>query len=175
MLWITFVLALLITLGAFAFVVRPLVDREVPLLLVEDDRLTDLLARKDSALRALKDLEFDHQVGKISDDDFARLNSRLSRQAMSLLQQIERIAPEGQLLDEQLETEITKLRRVQATTRAEVAETPTAPTAVAAPAAAAPEAPTQFCTECGARVTSSFKFCANCGTPIDLAEAAPEK
>lgn len=175
MLWITLLFALLIAFGALAFVVWPMVDQEMPLLVIEDDQLADLLARKDSALRALKDLEFDHQIGKISDEDFTRLNYRLSQQAMRLLQQVERISPEGALLDEQLEAEIAKLRRVQATTRAVVVESPS-PTvaAVEEPKGSAPilanntvpDGTTRFCTECGARITSSFKFCANCGAPV---------
>ncbi len=185
MLWITLLFALLIALGALAFVIWPLVGQEMPLLVVEDDQLADLLARKDNALRSLKDLEFDHQVGKISDEDFVRLNDRLSRQAMNLLQQVERVRPEGGLLDEQLEAEIAKLRRVQASTRVVIAEqhAPTVAAVQEAPPQAiasvdnvsAPPGAVRFCTECGARITVSFKFCANCGTPIANMVAEQER
>ncbi len=184
MLWITLLFALLIALGALAFVVWPMVDQEAPLLVVEDDQLADLVARKDSALRSLKDLEFDLQIGKIGDEDFVRLNQRLSRQAISLLQQIERITPEGALLDEQLEAEITKLRRVQAATRVVMAE-PVLPTVAVVEAStmqatapknrtSAPDGAARFCTECGAQITASFKFCANCGAPVARVATAQE-
>ncbi|HRW03969.1 MAG TPA: zinc-ribbon domain-containing protein [Caldilineaceae bacterium] len=181
MLWITLLLALLIALAALGYVIWPLISREVPLLPVEDSRLTDLLARKDAALRAIKDLEFDHQVGKIADEDYQRLRERLNRQAIVLLQQLERFAPESATLDAQLEAEIAALRQVQATNRAEsssvgstavntAALSPSSPAPAdgADPAASAAVAAgtVRFCTECGVRIDPSFKFCANCGSPI---------
>ncbi|MCB0122810.1 MAG: zinc ribbon domain-containing protein [Caldilineaceae bacterium] len=182
MLWITLLLALLIALAALGYVIWPLVSREVPLLPVEDSRLTDLLARKDAALRAIKDLEFDHQVGKLADEDYQRLRERLNRQAIVLLQQLERFAPESATLDAQLEAEIAALRQVQATNRAEPSSVGSTAVSAAAAATASPTpingadepvAPAvvaagtaRFCTECGVRIDPSFKFCANCGSPI---------
>jgi hypothetical protein len=163
MLWITILFALLIALGAFAYVILPLVRQDVPLLPLEDDRLTDLLARKDTALRALKDLEFDHQVGKINDEDYQRFQERLSRQAVGLLQQIERITPESAQLDEQMEAEIAKMRRVQERKGIAV---PASPASVAINGVSPTAGAVHFCTECGTSLTPSFKFCANCGTPV---------
>lgn len=171
MLWITLLLALLISLAALAYVLWPLFTQQPVALLVEDDRLTELLARKDSTLHALKDLEFDHQVGKLSEEDFTRFYERLSRQALVLIGQIEKVTPEINALDEALEAEITKQRR------AVPARNGVVKPAVAAPVVTAPiststistssgtAAPTHFCTECGTRLQPGFKFCANCGAP----------
>jgi hypothetical protein len=171
MLWITILFALLIAL--FAYVIWPLVRQDAPLLPLEDDRLTDLLTRKDTALRALKDLEFDHQVGKINDEDYQRFHERLSRQAVGLLQQIERITPESAQLDEQMEAEIAKLRRVEASPRTVVTAT-AVPTPIGGNGVAATAGAVRFCTECGTPLTPSFKFCANCGTPIARVVAGAE-
>lgn len=173
MLWITLLLTVLIAGAALAFVIWPLVSQNAPQLAVEDDRLADLLARKDTALRAIKDLEFDHQVGKIGNEDFARFKERLDRQAVGLLQQIEKLSPALSVqLDDQLEAEIAKLRRVQATTRT-VAAGPKAGSTTPPTPAVAPSngktvvgSPAHFCTECGAALNPSFKFCANCGAPV---------
>ena len=134
MLWLTLLLALIISFAALGYVLWPFLSKDVPHLPVDNDRLTDLLARKDRALRSLKDLEFDHQVGKISDEDFQRFNYRWSRQAIALIQQVEKITPATSELDDLLEAEIAQLRRVQATTRVgeRMSEDPAAPTIPAA-------------------------------------------
>jgi len=170
MLWITLLLALLLSFAALFWVVLPLLTKQPPLLQVEDDRLTDLLARKDSALRAIKELEFDHQVGKISEEDYQRFNQRLSRQAIGLIQQLEKITPESAALEEELEAEIAKHRQAQAPARD--LKTPS-PVAVRPPVVAA-SGTTRFCTQCGTRLDANFKFCGNCGTPVALAEAVKE-
>jgi ribosomal protein L40E len=45
--------------------------------------------RKRTALRALKDLEFDHALGKIGDKDYAELSARYREQAKAILREIE--------------------------------------------------------------------------------------
>ena len=163
MLWITLLSALLLSLVALAYVVLPLLTRQAPLLQVEDDRLTDLLARKDGALRAIKDLEFDHQVGKISGEDYDRFHQRLNRQAIVLIQQLEKIAPESQALDTQIEGEIAQHRKALASPAMQPntngANTNGSTTNGATSA-------TRFCTECGAQLEAKQKFCANCGASV---------
>jgi len=168
MLWMTLILALLLSLGALAFVLWPLLNAHSPVQPLEDDRLTELVARKDSTLRALKDLEFDHQVGKLTEEDYGRFYERLSRQAVALIGQIEKITPQVTGLDDVLEAEIARGRRVL-TGRNGAAKPPM--TSAAKPLDAPAGAASQFCTECGTRLQPGFKFCASCGTPV--AQLAP--
>jgi biopolymer transport protein ExbB/TolQ len=167
MLWITLLLALLISLAALAYVLWPLLTQQPPALLVEDDRLMELLARKDSTLRALKDLEFDHQVGKLSEEDYTRFYERLSRQAVALIGQIEKVTPQISSLDEAVEAEIAKQRRVL-TPRNGATKTVAAAPVATGTLATSPSDGTMatFCTECGIRLQPGFKFCANCGAPV---------
>lgn len=167
MLWITLLLALGLSLAALAYVLLPLLTKQPPLLQVEDDRFTDLLARKDSAVRAIKELEFDHQVGKISEEDYQRFNQRLSRQAITLIQQLEKITPESAALDERLEAEIAQRRQAQKPIQAPKM-TPSTP---ASAPVVMPTMAARFCTECGAQLNTGFKFCANCGAPVASGEA----
>lgn len=113
MLWVTLFVAAVISLAVILYVVRPLLDRSPAPVFVEDDRLTDLLSRKDVVLRAMKDLEFDRTVGKLEEVDYVRFNQSLSRQALSLMQQIEKIAPFSQQHEDALEIEIAKLRKTK--------------------------------------------------------------
>jgi hypothetical protein len=51
--------------------------------------LTHNEERKLSVLRGLKDLEYEHALGKISDEDYATLSRRYRQQARNLLEQLD--------------------------------------------------------------------------------------
>ncbi len=170
--WLPVTLAALISVVAIYFTVSPLLRAGRATLLLDDDKLVELLGRKDALLQAIKELEFDYRVGKISDEDYHRLDQRMRRQAIGLIQQIERVAPESASLDEQLESIIAQFRQ---TTHA--VSTPVAPalSSTAAPAALAPAvspADARFCTECGKPVGATHKFCAHCGAPVAQVDPA---
>lgn len=188
MLWIGILIALLISVVAIVAVVWPLLKKGPTAVLVEDDRLTELLLRKEQILAQIKELEFDYRVGKLDDEDYRRFDDRLRRQAVILLQQIEQVAPESAGLDATLEGEIQKRRMVKpedstpapvadAGIEAEIARrrrvAATAPVQVAIPNGAGEDAP-RFCTECGSRVASQHKFCANCGAPLAELVTTPQ-
>ena len=171
-LWITVVVAALISVGAVLWSLWPLLQPGPAHIVLEDDRLTELLGRKNAALGAIKDLEFDYRVGKMSEEDFARVNDRLRRQAIGLMEQVDQLAPASAALDSQLEAEIAKLRKTQPQ-RAPVA-TPAVgrtPAPVSGPGTSS-RVQGRFCTNCGHPLEPGNKFCANCGTPVAQAAAA---
>lgn len=49
----------------------------------------DLLSEKDAVLRSLKDLEFEREVGKLSDEDFRRLEAEFRLRAKRILAQLD--------------------------------------------------------------------------------------
>ena len=62
----------------------------------EAERLRLTLAEeRDRALQALKELEFDHRTGKVSDDDYKALLGPLRREAAEALQAIGKAPGEG--------------------------------------------------------------------------------
>ena len=89
------VLGAALALACVLFVARPfLLDPEA-----KDDELDEptaherqrleFLERRDRALAALKELEFDHLSGKISDEDYRSLVGGLRRQAADALRSLE--------------------------------------------------------------------------------------
>jgi hypothetical protein len=167
-LWLTLLIAALVSLLAIYFAVLPLLRPGRATLLVDDDKLVELLGRKDATLQAIKDLEFDYQVGKMSQEDYQRHDQRLRRQAIGLIQQIEKIAPASASLDEQLENIIAQFRQTTVAPAARPSpEQPLKAVVDTAPVATttSPQA-TRFCTECGKPVQPDHKFCAHCGAPI---------
>jgi hypothetical protein len=164
LLWATVLIAVALSALAVLYVVRPLLAPGPAPVMLEDDRLSELLARKDTVLTAIKELEFDYQVGKVSEEDFQRLDQRLRRQAIGLIQQIEKLAPESATLDERLEAEIAQLRRTQDRASQPAPVASAANSAVLVNGDALPAA--RFCTNCGQPLEPAHKFCAYCGAPV---------
>jgi hypothetical protein len=52
-------------------------------------RQLELAERRDRSLAALKELEFDHRTGKVSDDDYRQLVGPLRREAADALRRLE--------------------------------------------------------------------------------------
>ncbi len=76
---------------AFPFLEEP--DPETDALdeLDDDERhRLELLEARDRALRALKELEFDHRTGTIADDDYREQVGPLRREAAAALQALRR-------------------------------------------------------------------------------------
>ncbi|HZR96100.1 MAG TPA: hypothetical protein VFA56_10420 [Gaiellaceae bacterium] len=80
---------------AVVFVARPFLREPLPAsdVLDEPDELElqrlDLAEERDRALAALKELEFDHRTGKVSDDDYRDLVGPLRRRAAEALRALE--------------------------------------------------------------------------------------
>jgi hypothetical protein len=91
----TYVLAALLALAAVLFVALPFL-REPG---ARSDRLNEpdeldrrrlaLLEERDRALDALRELEFDHRTGKLSDDDYRALVGPLRRRAAQATRALE--------------------------------------------------------------------------------------
>lgn len=166
MIWITVTIALLISVAALAYVIWPFLTSKVSPYHVENDELIELITRKDGLMAAIKDLEFDFQVGKISEEDYQRFDARLRRQAIAYMQQIEKISPEVAGMDASIEAEINRYRR---TINGHGKPTQSAPKPAMSPT---PETvghlsgSARYCTTCGEAVSPNHKFCANCGEPV---------
>lgn len=166
MIALTIGLALIVAVAAIAYVIAPLRKPGATIPDPREDELTELLARKDAILRAIKEAEFDFQTGKLSEEDFQRYDTRLRRQAVALMQQIDKFTPAGGQIDDDIEAEIASLRQ-QTPQPVE----PMKPTPQPAPATNGSDKKVpRFCRECGAAVEADDKFCSECGTPLRTTE-----
>ncbi len=111
--WVLLLFIGLVSASAIGYVIWPLFRRPVVQAPADGEKLAELMTRKDAALQAVRDLAFDHSVGKIEDDDFERFNQILRRRAMALMCQIDEFAPQTVQLEETLEEEISDRRRVR--------------------------------------------------------------
>jgi hypothetical protein len=94
--------------------------------------------RYNELLLALRDLEFDHQIGKISEDDYSGLRETMLAQAAIALEAQEKHDAE---LDAQLEQSIQLRREKQSKSR--------------------------VCSHCGVTLEVTDHYCRGCGMPVE--------
>ncbi len=144
MLWL---LCAAVTLLAGAFVVWPLFREPATALdvdLLAETELDRLLDRKSVIYRNIKDLQFEHAMGRLSDADFHRLEADYKNEAINILAKLDQLgASEG--LDEAMEQDIAARKaKLFAASSARVKES-------------------LRCPACGAEIVAGKKFCADCG------------
>ena len=94
-------LAAALAVACVVFVARPFLREpealadELPRESVHDQERVRLEEERDRALAALKELEFDHRTGKVSDADYRELVGPLRREAAEALRALERRKPGG--------------------------------------------------------------------------------
>lgn len=118
--WVAIALISVVGIAAVGYVTWPLFGRTPTTISTEGEELADLLTRKEVALEAIRELEFDYNVGKIEDADFERFDRILRNRAMRLIEQIDAVfdssdglGPRAVQLDEWLELEVSNRRRVE--------------------------------------------------------------
>jgi hypothetical protein len=166
---LTVVSASFVALGAYRSL-APLVlpeGAEAPQLIVGHTRAA-LEREKTLVLRAIKDLEFDFAMKKVSKNDFDEMSARLRARAIGLMRQLD----SGGGYRAEIERELAA--RVAATAPGALSA-PGAPGALDAPSArsapgapGAPSAPGLRCS-CGTSNEVDARFCKNCGTKLSAA------
>lgn len=99
------------------------------------------------AVQALRDLEFDHEMRKLSEQDWAELRRNLEERALRAMAELER-------LDKAAD------RRGARRTAVRVADG--GPTQLQS---------AKFCPACGTPITLRAKFCAQCGAPLKFPDS----
>ncbi|MFQ5612576.1 MAG: zinc ribbon domain-containing protein [Anaerolineae bacterium] len=169
---------LLLVAGALAAVLYPLLRGARPSLpadarqgLYSGNTAGELRARYAAALAALKDLEFDREMGKISQEDYQSTRLRLTRDAAALLKQLDELTAPA-VITRALDAEIEDLlanfragrREISPEAMAEVEEEIEALKGEKAAAAG----PAIACPQCGQAAHPADRFCAACGTPFSM-------
>ena len=77
----------LVTGTAVLFVMLPVLRGDWATMGRSDDEVTEVDARKQAALRGLRDVEYDYHSGKIDQADYQLLKSDLARQALSAMEE----------------------------------------------------------------------------------------
>ncbi|MCL5256196.1 MAG: zinc ribbon domain-containing protein [Chloroflexi bacterium] len=119
--------------------------------------LDDLLAEKDATYAAIKELEFDHDTGNLSDSDFEELREQQKGHAIGLLKRIESAEENMSRAERRSDTRRVERPKAQTSARAAVAKT-------------GPRSDQQtarrYCTKCGKQYQPGDRFCGGCGAEL---------
>jgi hypothetical protein len=143
------ILAILLTAGALLAVAYPILSKgsaAKPATSAQES-LDELLGQRDAAMQALRELNFDHRMGKISDEDFLIFEAGLKHNAADTLRALDEWEAQTQDdLDQALDREVAA-RKSQLVSGG------------------------RTCPSCGRPAGDEDRFCAICGTAL---AAAPE-
>ena len=142
--------------GLIIFISRPL--RRARRSNEAESQLDALLARRESLYTQIRELDFDHATGKVTDADHVPLRARLVAEAADVLRQIDIIAGSPAASDEALEAAIATRRKRQLSPAASL--DPEIEAAVAA------RRETLTCSNCGKPIHAGDAFCSKCGAAI---------
>ncbi|HEV2170619.1 MAG TPA: c-type cytochrome biogenesis protein CcmI [Candidatus Binatus sp.] len=138
------------------------------------------------AVQGLRELEFDREMGKLSDADYDSMHKALEDRALTAMAAIENLRAQNEKPKKTSVTPLTPATRRPTFTPRRIDPVPTlvlkteplrppqppptlAPASI--PSASSSRKP-GFCPECGMRVATDAKFCAQCGIAIRPVGAA---
>ena len=156
-----YVVAAIVAVAAFALVAYPLFQRkEEPELALQplDIEVDDLHSRREAVYSAIKELDFEYQLGNLSQDDYQDLRNQYRQKAASVLKEMDELtqvtpqSPDGRpTREDEIEEGVRSLR-------AKGGQKP-----------ARSKAKARFCPQCGAPAGQVDHFCASCGSALTRA------
>jgi len=175
-------LALVLIFVGYPLARLPAADAPAPISPALEQR-EQLLVERENALDALKDLEFEHSIGNLSDGDYAALQGAHRHKAVAILSELDSVDGASAMgsvagvsdedIDARLEEEIARVRQRLAAGEHEPVDIDrvSCPTCGASQALAARFCtacggaliPIEACPTCGAPRSAADKFCAGCG------------
>ena len=127
------------------------------------------------AVQGLRELEFDREMGKLSDADYESMHKALEDRALTAMAAVEKIRDQALNAKKTTVTPLTQALRRPAPVPRRIDPIPTLVVHHEPPRPAQPSpqqpAPSasgkiRFCPECGMRAAPDAKFCAQCGIAI---------
>ncbi|MBI5030332.1 MAG: zinc ribbon domain-containing protein [Chloroflexi bacterium] len=168
----------LLIIAVIAFAAYPLFQRtdelDVVFVGATDPMWENLVTQRDATYGAIKDLENDHTMGKLSDVDYRTLRAKYETKAVTILQELDGLVGKkpsvqtNSATDDDIEREIVSLRRAPKNGKLEC---PTCGAPHLSEDVFCAKCGTSLkgirCPSCGQRATVGDKFCAKCGTAIN--------
>jgi len=155
------VLAAIVTAIALVFILLPLVRPGAPAEADRPESPTERLRReKESVYLAIREVEFDHRTGKVSDEDHAVLMARYRARAIELLKQIDALPPDPAGDTARKEDRRAPGEAIEREIRAALSADPRT------------AAPLPRCAGCGKEILPVHRFCTRCGLPVPEPPAA---
>ncbi|MCI0454957.1 MAG: zinc ribbon domain-containing protein [Candidatus Dadabacteria bacterium] len=161
---------LVIAIAAAIFIALPFFKKGFEKVSEETDnsnpvehRLNRLNSEKESLYNAIKELDFDYNMGKLSKEDYGELDKKYKAQAIALLSEIDDIQSKTHKLnlEQEIEKEIKAIRG-----SGSAYEEPIEREILEARESKINRALALTCSKCGSEYKTIDKFCSNCGTRV---------
>lgn len=151
-------------------------------LLDEDERRVEaLVARKVSLVQSLRDIEYDWETNKISEEDYQRFKKSCERQAVGIMRRLDALHGGDRNWDEVIDRAVKRRLDSDAMSPADLLANGEPSPPDDAPPATDDHDDDQppHCTNCDARLDPGDRFCSRCGTAVgddddSLPAASPE-
>jgi rRNA maturation endonuclease Nob1 len=141
-------------LGASYWILNPLLrqeDRQNGLALKPEDILEELKNQKEGAYAAIRELEFDLSMGKLTEEDFQILKRQYTREAVGYMIEMDRLVASratsprtaDSVPEQNFEQEVAEMRNLESSGRNYI-----------------------YCTACGEKAAFENRFCAACGSSL---------
>jgi uncharacterized membrane-anchored protein YhcB (DUF1043 family) len=153
---VALLMGLVIAIFTGAFIIRPLTEERPEGYREEDRELSSMQAEQDRILDLIEELEMDHAIGKVFDEDYQMQYSRLMQQGAENLKMMDELRKDSAIegeeaqrihsLEDELEVSVAKLRSVK------------------------PQRGQDFCGHCGAKILVGDRFCVACGAKLSAQE-----
>jgi len=151
-----YVIIFVLVIGASYWIIHPLLregDHQDDLTPQPEDNLKKLKSKKDDVYAAIKELEFDLSMGKLSEEDFKILKRQYIQEAAGYMEEMDKLEslqttvakPTEPDIEEEIEPRFSTHRAHKSTKRKYI-----------------------YCTSCGKKATAESRFCAACGSNLKM-------
>jgi hypothetical protein len=162
-------LILAVLVPVVLYIARPLMERSATSVTVEEHEYSALLAERDRILNAVQELDFDHTLGKIPDEEYPTQRANLMRSGAEVLRQIDEYESDSPVststADDRIEAAIAARRVTLAIDPDDELETLIANHRRSKKENDLPESG-GFCPQCGNCVQETDSFCPKCGESL---------
>jgi hypothetical protein len=141
------------SLGAGYWVGYPLLKPrkfDSPAESTSEDSLSGLKIEKEEIYSAIKEMELDHKMGKLSQEDYLNLREKYRAKAIGSLKRMDELESKGGVsedVEDEIEKEVLAIRGDHRKVRSKRGKT-------------------LFCTQCGKKRSPGDRFCSWCGARL---------
>ena len=151
----------LLALGVLIYMISPMLERAGHRHWLVGSRRDELLKKKDFVYSAIRELDIDYNMGKLSIEDHEGLRKEYVAEASVVLDELDQNKIIELPVAEQIEQAVLEIRKSQVPL-AETSEEKTGSPVICVACETVNEKPANFCIECGASLKRNT--CGGCGT-----------